>query len=823
MRALATLLCLLLSATSLAAQQVPFDMTPEAPAQAPAARPRQAAPAPSPLPPVIPAVRLPRPQPTPISPTPEAAPAAPAALPATPAAPAAPAAEPASAAKPAATEPPAAPGEFRRYILPTADFALPGEIARRSWSVYLTPEQAASGAKLQFGFQNAIFVAPEASRLRILINDVGVVDQAVNAPDGVVDISTALPADVLRPGANTIRFETDLRHRTDCTIQSTYDLWVDIDPEKTFFSFQNEDAALLRRLDDVRAIGLDAKAKTAFNIVVPGGDIGPASAPLIRLSESLALIANMPNQRIAVTQQSLPDSADGALTILVGPANELSRFVPQMPALASQEPTVSFLDLPGNGGRALLLSGPGWRDVETAIQRVVEPTDRPLAISRTEIANPAWREPAAPLLLSSASVPFSKLGVASQEFSGRRFRTEFTVGIPQDFYAQAYGEAQILLDAGYTKDVLPGSHLDVYVNDNIATTLPIGGGSDVLLERYPVRVAMRNFKPGTNTIAVEAVLQTAADEACLPGANAAGDKRFALFDSSSFEMPDFARVSQRPNLSATQGTGYPYTRSTTPVPLFLDRDGTESLSAASTLLARMSVAGGRPVKVDIEWSPSEAASRDALFVGPSQQIAAGILPHVGISDTIRTAWGQADVRIAPPTDSTSIDSWRDQVSPAVWRRPFAALSRWLREDFAIAPEALRLTPAPDVEFLPSPSVQLLVAQGLSPTDEKVWTVVTAPTGAALMAGVEALTTQQNWGELGGRVTTYEEGTESFKRIPAGAPTFVQTQPLSVGNLRLIVANWLSENVLSYAALLIAVSMLLGLTTTAITVVLGRRK
>lgn len=817
MRSLPGVLCLLLMVGP-AEAQAPFDMTPEGPASpptrtAPAATPTT--PMPAPLPSVQPATPSRAPQ-TPLTPRP--APASPPSSTAgsTPA-PRAPSAAPAGAAAKTAA------AGFRRYLLPIEDFGLAGEIQRRSWSVYLTPEQAASNATLQLGFQNAIFVAPEASHLRVVINDVGVLDQTVNAPDSVVDVSAPLPANLLRAGANTIRFETDLRHRTDCTIQSTYDLWVDIDPARTFLAFQNQDARLPRRPEDVRAIGLDATAKTTFNIVVPVGDLGPASAPLIKLSEGLALIADMPNQSFAVTQASIPASADGALTLIVGPAEELASFMPQLPALASREPTLSFIDLPGTSGRALLLSGPTWRDVETAIQRIIEPTDRPLAIFRSELSNPAWRVPGAPLLFSKASIPFSALGVASQEFAGRRFRTEFTVAVPQDFYAQAYGEAQILFDAGYTKDVQPGSHLDIYVNDNIATTLPIGGSSDVLLERYPVRVTMRNFKPGSNTIAVEAVLQTAGDAACLPGTSAGTTRRFALFDSSSFEMPDFARVSQRPNLAATQGTGYPYSRSAKPVPLFIDRAGPESLSAASTLLARMSVAGGRPIAFDIQWSPSDAAARDALFVSTSQQIPAGILSRVGVSESIRTAWGQESVRTAPPADQTTIETWREQVSPAIWQRPFTALTRWLRDDFAIAPEAFRLTPTPEVEFLPSPSVGLVVAQGASPLDDKIWTVVTAPNGPALMDGVAALTTQQNWSELGGRVTTYEAGTGSFNRLAVNAPTLVQTQPWSFGNMRLIVANWLSENVLSYAMLLVAASVLLGLTTTAITVVLGRRK
>ncbi|MGO7609558.1 hypothetical protein ACC695_40580, partial [Rhizobium ruizarguesonis] len=59
------------------------------------------------------------------------------------------------------------------------------------------------------------------------------------------------------------------------------------------------------------------------------------------------------------------------------------------------------------------------------------------------------------------------------------------------------------------------------------------------------------FKPCLNSVAIEAILMTKDDAVCAPGATAGATPLFALFDTSELEIPDFARVGQRPNLAAS--------------------------------------------------------------------------------------------------------------------------------------------------------------------------------------------------------------------------------------------------------------------------------
>lgn len=133
--------------------------------------------------------------------------------------------------------------------------------------------------------------------------------------------------------------------------------------------------------------------------------------------------------------------------------------------------------------------------------------------------------------MSDRRIALSELGIESAEFGGRRFRNEFYIGMPADFYASAYGEASLLLDAAYSSQVLPGSHIDIYVNDEIASTVPISNNGGGIFRHLPIKVTMRHFKPGPNKVTIEAVLMTAQDQACAPGAPASATPRFALFDT----------------------------------------------------------------------------------------------------------------------------------------------------------------------------------------------------------------------------------------------------------------------------------------------------
>jgi hypothetical protein len=125
-------------------------------------------------------------------------------------------------------------------------------------------------------------------------------------------------------------------------------------------------------------------------------------------------------------------------------------------------------------------------------------------------------------------------------------------------------------------------------------------------------------------------------------------------------------------------------------------------------------------------------------------------------------------------------------------------------------------------FTPGGNASLLVASNFSPTGNGSWTLISAPTVGALKDGMDELTNQSNWRQLGGHITTLNPATNSVSRIPTEEFEFVETVPFSFKNYRLIAANWLSSNALSYGFALTILSIALGLATAGLLGTFGRR-
>ncbi|MBY3175799.1 cellulose biosynthesis cyclic di-GMP-binding regulatory protein BcsB [Rhizobium leguminosarum] len=797
MRTIVAASLLLLNASAFAqAQTAPFDMSGERPPGAT----------------ITPRLTSPRPPPTPAAPVPPAVVAQPQ--------PAAPAPQPTAAANTAAPRP----GDVRRYVVPFSQLGLGGEYDRRSWSVYLTPEQAAAKASFTFAYQNAIVVAPEASALTVYLNNRPIGQQRVGSPDGPSAVTFEVPPSLLQPGANLVTFEADQRHRTDCSIQSTYELWSNIDPAGTFLSFTGSDAAQLSSADAIRAIGVDGAGKTEFDIVVPALEQPGTTKPLLRLAQGLSVLSSMPNQIFAFSTASLPAGGPGKLSVLVGTAAELRPLFPGLPPGAESAAFAAFATDPRSGSPVLLISGPSWQAVSSAIDTIVAPTDRSSDVRRDVLTTERWSAPNAPLVFSDTNIALSQLGVKTTEFSGRRLRTSFNIAVPADFYANAYGEAKVLLDAAYTDNVMPGSHIDIYVNDNIASTVPITTTSGGILRHLPIRVTMRHFKPGLNSVAIEAILMTKDDAVCAPGSTAGATPRFALFDTSELQIPDFARVGQRPNLAAMAGTAYPYGRATEPTPLFIDRVDADTLSAAATLLGQMAITAGHPIAVETVASPNTIGDRDAIFIGSISQMPATALSQTNIATASQASWRPvADTQAGVVDTGTAFEEWNSKVSGGVLRNRITAFREWVSRNFDISRSSLQFIPGAEQIFTPANADTLLVAQGSSPAGAGAWTVVAAPSAKDLREGLEVLTTQLNWPQISGHITTYSSKTGKIETVPVTRFDFVPSTPWSISNYRLIAANWLSTNILSYAFLLVVFVLLIGVTTSSMLRRLGRSK
>jgi hypothetical protein len=302
----------------------------------------------------------------------------------------------------------------------------------------LTSAQVESAATLTIAYKAAVVVAPESSKLRVFVNDHSAIESLIAAPEGVSHLSVQLTPGLLHPGSNLIRIEASERHRTDCSIASTYELWTDIYNAGTALHFAASDAPL--QMKDIGASGVDQSGFANLRIVAPALGRTALTRSVMVFAESAALMIGQPNQIVVVNKTASGPGGQGVLTAAIGTAGELQAVMQSLPSDAANKPVAAFVDDP-KLGPLLVLSGPTGESVSKAVDSAISLAGAAVAPYPKSIVTTRWFAPDAPLMTGAARVPFSDLGVHTQEFSGRRFSAQFLIGIPSDFYASHYGHA----------------------------------------------------------------------------------------------------------------------------------------------------------------------------------------------------------------------------------------------------------------------------------------------------------------------------------------------------------------------------------------------
>lgn len=762
-----------------------------------------------------------------------------------------------SPAPPPAREPVApsqAPAFAFKPLLPAPRVMLEGESDARNWAFYLTQDEAAADPNLDIAFQNALVVMPEVSRLAVRLNGERVIEMPIASSDRLKQTSVAVRKGLLRPGRNTIGFEALQRHRTDCTVASTYELWTRIDGAGTRLTFKGPGAQQfrLRSLDDLPAVGADEGGQTTIVIVAPGAASAIAANSIFAVAQALALRGRYGQVAVKVSER-LPDRArPGTLTVALGTNEEVRALLGALPAEAGGRSFLGFVPSPKKSADMLLVTGENWSDIDTIVGKLLTaPVSRPANINRKIMDTASWHVPDAPFIADRQVVRFSELGISTQESSGRRMRVRAVVAMPGDFYANAYGEATLYLDGAYSDEVLPGdSHIEIFVNGNVAATLQLNAVTGGLFQQFPITVPLRHFRPGVNEIWFEAVTVAKSDLSCGPGATLPGKSRFALFDTTVLAVPNFAKIGVSPNLAAAAGTGFPYSVASQ-VALIMGRQDATNLSAATTLLARIAQRASRPLTVDVLSGPAAVGDRPVLIVGAAGQMPAGLLPRVGIADNVRATWPlRSDAVVvtpdaegaavfdavinrlqgrqatpeasggAAPTTEAVRDRWRGSLGGPL-ARYFIAVDQWLQRTFDLSFAQLRAPSRAPTLYEPAEGTDLIAAQVADPETRQVWTAFIARREEALESTVDRVVSPGNWAGMAGKITAFR-GAQEAHIISADSTSFVMTRPFSLTNMRLVFANWMSSNIGVYALALLTACIGLGIGTSLMLRRLGRR-
>ncbi len=410
-----------------------------------------------------------------------------------------------------------------------------------------------------------------------------------------------------------------------------------------------------------------------------------------------------------------------------------------------------------------------------------------------------------PMMEEGTTASLASLGTDRLEFNGRRFTTTMQFELPADFYAYRYGELELVLEAAYSRDVLPGSEIDIYTNGQIASATPMLRTEGGLLKDTRIRIPMTNLRPGRNEATFALNLQTRSDATCAAGWTGSAPTRFVLSNNSYLHMPDYARATTVPDLRVLTGSSWPYA---------VDADvraaigqGRDTILSAVMFAARLATASNKVINFTVVPEADLVPNEDALLVMPT-----GAVSQVNIGRTGVSTGGAS-------TMQGGDDAILNQFGGTETGTPITNVENWLRENLGIDSADLRLVPQPDAPYLPATDA-VVVSQTHQP-EGGVWTFLTSSSASTLRAGTERLIETVMWREIAGRVSALAPGDDEVTAVPAQSVSIVVPEPISPTNLRRIAANWFSGNILYFTLAIVLGAVLLMLATSRMLTRIGR--
>nr|WP_255635736.1 cellulose biosynthesis cyclic di-GMP-binding regulatory protein BcsB [Azospirillum sp. 412522] len=524
------------------------------------------------------------------------------------------------------------------------EVTLHGETETVALRAVLPPVVGLTSAVLALTYENGIDILPEKGAMSVYINGSPVADLPLAAFRGPVNASITLPSNLLRPGENQIVFQTNAQHRAICTVRGTYDLWARVNLAASSLTLLSDggvpepDLAMMRQL-----LASADRAREPLAILHPGAELDADHlgwGAMVAQSYGLLLgdqtprvvaVPVKPAGNAAPTLESLP--LPGGKNILIGTRDRIASLLGDARAAAITGPFLAVYPLPagkgGNGGAegsgalgggfVAVASGRTQQEVDQSVMRLADVT-RPLPTQSAMIVTDAGSlaAPPAPPVQAEGRYRLSELGFQTVQHSGYRYTGQFGLTLPAGFAPVSDRAILFHVNGAFEGNLGPGAVLNVRVNGKSAGAMEIDKRSSGIIDNGEMPLPMALFRPGPNLIELEAELPPAGGTDCV---FAVRRPTFTLLDSSSIEIPGFARLVTLPDLGGFANTAFPYggTAGGEPAPPFdlvvVGRDPAW-FGAAWSLTAKLAQRAGDLMAV-VPYTGWDGAPNDnALIVGP---------------------------------------------------------------------------------------------------------------------------------------------------------------------------------------------------------------
>jgi hypothetical protein len=735
---------------------------------------------------------------------------------------------------------PTAEATLRPIPASASDLTLRGEFATSETAVFLSGAEALRASAFRVSFSNAVSNLPDGSRLSVRINDQAVGDVQLNASSRLGQATFPVPPGLLVPGYNAVRFVASQRHRVDCSVNATYELWTEISPTQTGF-LNIPVTPQPRRLGDLAMLSGVAAGQTPIRIRTSDAVSAAALDQAMRAANAIILAAAITHPQIEVSSE--PGTGPG-IDLIVGDQGA----GPQGTKFESELGLYYATDAGGERSIISIQDSPS-ASIDATLERIEAFASQRLRpgskAGQRAVANGIGRRVA-----SDTSLNFAELGMDSRPFDGHLLELKSRFTLPPDFFPAHYGAARLSLNSGFVGEAASTRRITIRVNDQIAAIVPIVKPGQVGLDTRTIELPLRSFKPGANVVSLEANLADA-EAACDASQPARNLARLVIAPDSRLSFGKLARVASYPNLSATLSHGFPYSDGRVPMAVNVSNQDTAYLNGAMTWVGRMVASAQMPIATAFRFGPADTAGVSGMFFGaPSEAPTPIELPGTPVasgSGLVVTAANAQQTRAAVASDDAT--SLFETPSPVAGQGGslFGSIQsasealdlsgvvnsvrRFASGDFSKVTASLQdfglLERSVPTSTLGVESAEggLLLRQtvqsvhggaslrGFFSTEKPVvqtFVLASDPTKYAEL--IEKATRDQNWSRFSGNAAVLRMEDWGPQNGFSQERIYVATSDVSPGNLRLVAAGWLSLNQGYYLLTLAGLVIFLALAT-----------
>lgn len=726
---------------------------------------------------------------------------------------------------------------FRRLATDARQLRFEGENGVSDLPVYVSHDQLTEPAKLKIKYLSSISVMPEASRLTVSVNEKHVATIVLDASAEPGTAEVELPANLLQFGYNVVRLTIEQRHRVDCSIEAANELWTQIDPAGSGLALTSTNDQITS-IEEIVGMPVAEDGSVPITVVLPGSASLNLIDQALRSVQALAIRADIYKPRVRFTREA---PTTNGIHLYVGTRLTLSDMGLDHNALGDGNLAVT--------GRIssvakVVVSGDTDDELNTTIIRLSADA-RVNGRRGTEAGLRALAYQHGAAIRQSNEISLSAFGLASQEFSGRVFRSHMNLVLPSDFYPADNGKALIFLDGSYVAGLLNSNEAIVRVNGRVvgASRLTRGNGED--FNKRAIEIALSSLQPGHNAITLEIRTARSDDRDCNPLSLIEGQKRLTLSESTSFALPRVAQAEFLPNLGGLAASAFPFRKRDGEVAVYLPKADTASLAAAATVLTRIAIAAGKPVLARTTLKAPDEKVADAIIVGSigdipeslvnQMKVPARIVPPTWKNVIARAKSGSDKAPAANPqavglfpiaavTGSKPQVEQKPAAAPADQKpeekqqaamdyvdRSVVAVSQFLQRNVGYTAEQLSfLNSGRTIVTMPD-TATLLMAQTQSPAgNDHTWLMLAGRSPEELVEDASHLVSPHTWRQIHGRMIAYDPTTTEITRFPVGDDDYIRVKERSLSNITLFAAGWLSNHIEYYVLLLVTVCAAFGI-------------